>query len=90
MHYVKMPTRGQHQCPCKTAGQNAAPKGRIETSLWLLCGRHSAFDTVRLCHLGRIGEVHETLHFAILDRPNVHQRKVKALTCKLLRRSFRP
>jgi hypothetical protein len=29
---------------------------------------------------GRIGEVQETLYFAILDRPDVHQRKVKSLT----------
>ena len=32
-----------------------------------------------LGNLGRIGKIHETLHFAILDHPNVHQRKVETL-----------
>ena len=37
---------------------------------------------VGLGNFGRIGEIHETFHFAILDRPNVHQRKVETFTCR--------
>jgi hypothetical protein len=55
---------------------------RREVDYWL----NAVFiltDSVRgvgLGNLGRIGEVHESLHFAVLDRPDMHQRKIKTLT----------
>ena len=45
---------------------------------------------IGLGNLGCIGEVHETLHFAILNRPNVHQRKIETLTCIVHRRAVTP
>ena len=35
---------------------------------------------VGLGNLGRIGEVHEPLHFAVLNRPDMHQGKVETFT----------
>jgi hypothetical protein len=55
---------------------------RREVGLWL----NAVFvltDSVRGVGLGNlrcIGEVQEPLHFAVLNRPNMHQRKVKTLT----------
>jgi hypothetical protein len=45
---------------------------------------------IGLGNLACIGEVHETLYFAILNRPNVHQRQIETLTCIVHRRAVTP
>ena len=73
----------QHGAQEQAQGKAGERQGfRREVGLWL----NAVFvltDSVRgvgLGNLGRIGEVHEPLHFAVLNRPDMHQRKVKTLT----------
>src|SRR5260370_8950248 len=71
---------------CFSLPEEADRMGPLSRRMWLpkwtaLHAAHSHDLSSVLCiglgNLGCIGEVHETLSFAFLNRPNVHQRQIE-------------